>query len=300
MISVVIPLYNKERSIVSTIESVLSQTNKDWELIIVDDGSTDNSLNIVKEFIERIDNRWISDRFTIISQPNTGVSAARNAGIMAANSEYVAFLDADDLWAPNYLETLAILIQDYPNAGLYSLGSIYIYTDTIPQNLAMKETAYKGVIASPWDGNYQRLMTSSSSSSRDRLIKVGLFDTRMSYGEDLDMWWRLILDGGLAVDTTCCAFYRLNTENRAMNKPIPLKKHIPYYMDKYSEARAKNANFRRYFDMQMVYRLYPYMFDKQYRKDARRIAKKLDYRQLKVTMLLRLLFPHLYRLFTGR
>jgi len=90
MFSVVIPLYNKERSVKNTIESVLNQTFQDFEVIVVNDGSTDNSLEVVKSFND--------ERIRIINQKNSGVSSARNRGIKEAKYEWIAFLDADDLW----------------------------------------------------------------------------------------------------------------------------------------------------------------------------------------------------------
>lgn len=295
MISVVIPLYNKEQSIISTLESVLAQTYTDYEVIIVDDGSTDNSLKVVNERISELG----SERVRVFHQENAGVSAARNRGIMEAKGDNIAFLDGDDLWTSDYLDTLATLIRDYPNAGLYSIGyqSISVSeVSTLEKNIKYKSNSYRGPVHAPWNGEYS-IWTGSSSSSRERLLKVGLFDTRMTHGEDLDMWWRLILDGGLVVDTKCCAFYRQNTENRAMNKTIPLEKHIPYYIDKYAEARAKDAEFRRFFDKEMIYRLYPYLFDKHYRAKAKRIARQFDYSLQKKSMKWRMHWPYLYRLY---
>lgn len=294
MISIVIPLYNKERSIILTIESVVNQTYKNFELIVVNDGSTDNSLKVVQEYVRGL--KMEDWRLKIFTQSNAGVSAARNRGIMEAKGEYVAFLDADDLWTPDYLETLDALIRDYPGEGLYCLGYETMSLTTIPSVESGKDDRYRGIVDVIWNMK-KGIWTGSCSSSRDRLIKIGMFDTRMTHGEDLDMWWRLVLDGGLVVDTKCCAYYRQDTENRAMNKQIPLEKHIPFYIDKYAEAREKNAEFRRYFDEQMVYRLYPYMFDKQYRKEARRLGKLLDYTQLKRTMKLRMQWPYLYRIY---
>lgn len=290
MISIVIPLYNKEKSIISTLQSVINQTYTDWECIVINDGSTDNSLEVVRERVRELKNEGVR----VITQVNAGVSAARNRGIMEAKGEYVAFLDADDLWTPNYLETLVALIHDYPNAGLYSLGYKEIAGEIIESSNEVQ--TYRGRVVNPWTSKYV-IWTGSSSSSRERLIKLGMFDARMTHGEDLEMWWRLVLDGGLAVDTKCCAYYCQHAENRAMNKVIPLEKHIPFYIDKFEEARRKNADFRRYFDIQMVYRLYPYMFDKRYREEACRLARKLDYSLLKRTMRFRMSWPYIYRLY---
>lgn len=287
MISVVIPLYNKEQSIASTINSVLAQTYKDFEIVVVNDGSTDKSVDVVRAIAD--------DRIVFINQENQGVSAARNTGILAAKGEYVAFLDGDDLWHPEYLETLVQLISDYPNATLYGIGYSKIHENRIPKNV--EPTSMRGEIENPW-GNYIGYWTgSSSSSSRDLLIKVGMFDTRMTHGEDIDMWWRLLLLGNGAFDNRVLAYYRQDAENRAMNRLIPLEKHIPYYIDKYLKARDENVSFRRYFDREMIYRLYPYLFDKRYKKQAKLLAKNLDYNLQKWTMKFRMIFPHLYRLY---
>lgn len=289
MISVVIPLYNKEKSIKSTIESVLAQTYVNYEIIVVDDGSTDNSVNAVNEILD--------SRIRLIKKVNGGVSSARNEGILAAKGEYVAFLDGDDLWHPEYLETLDKLISDFPNATLYGIGYSKINDNKIPKKV--ETTSMRGELENPWDNyiDYWTGSSSSSSSSRELLIKLGMFDTRMTHGEDIDMWWRLLLMGNGAYDNRILAYYRQNAENRAMNRLIPLEKHIPYYIDKYSKAREENISFRRYFDREMIYRLYPYLFDKRYKKQAKLLAKELDYSLQKWTMKFRMICPSLYRIY---
>ena len=109
MFSVVMPLFNKEDSVPSTIRSILSQTYSNYELIIINDGSTDLSRERAASFSD--------PRIQIIDQQNLGVSAARNRGIKAASNPYIAFMDADDIWEPEYLQTQRKLIQDYPEAG---------------------------------------------------------------------------------------------------------------------------------------------------------------------------------------
>lgn len=116
MFSVVIPLYNKEDVILRTISSVLTQTLQEFEVIIVNDGSTDKSVEIIKDF-------FTDDRLKIIEQKNQGVSAARNTGIRNAKNEYIAFLDADDEWLPTFLETVCSAIKKYPNAGFFGTAS---------------------------------------------------------------------------------------------------------------------------------------------------------------------------------
>jgi len=116
MFSVVIPLYNKSHIIDRTIVSVLTQTITDFELIIVNDGSTDNSLNIIQKYLT-------DPRIKIVNQVNQGVSVARNNGVSVATFDYIAFLDGDDEWLPGYLAKVKEAIELYPNAGMFGCTS---------------------------------------------------------------------------------------------------------------------------------------------------------------------------------
>lgn len=291
MISVVIPLYNKEKSISATLESVLAQTYTDYEVIIVDDGSTDNSLKIVRERVKELE----SERVGVIHQNNSGVSAARNAGILAAKGDYVAFLDGDDLWNREFLKELVQLIEEYPGKSIYGLGCEQIKRGEQP---ILNESYYRG--ESGWSYATMAFTGSSACVNKDDAMEVGMFDTRMTHGEDLDMWWRLMLLHGGASDLHPYAFYIQDAENRAMHKTIPLEKHIPYYIDEFAEARANDIDFRRFFDREMIYRLYPYLFDMSYREEAKRIARKFDYSLQKKSMHFRMRFPYIYRLLTKK
>jgi glycosyltransferase involved in cell wall biosynthesis len=114
IVSIIVPLYNKEKTVSRTIESILKQTFQDWRLIVVDDGSTDNGVEVVKQFQD--------ERIRVISQENRGPGAARNRGIKEATCEYVAFLDADDQWYRWYLEN-SIKAIDQSDAGF--VGAMY-------------------------------------------------------------------------------------------------------------------------------------------------------------------------------
>ncbi|MBN1182652.1 MAG: glycosyltransferase family 2 protein [Bacteroidales bacterium] len=112
MISVVIPLYNKKHTIASTLKTVLSQTVSDYEVVIVDDGSTDGGAEYIQEC-------FTDPRIRIIKQQNQGVSVARNVGVDNSKYEYIAFLDGDDEWLPSYLFKIKEAIEKYPEAGMY-------------------------------------------------------------------------------------------------------------------------------------------------------------------------------------
>jgi glycosyltransferase involved in cell wall biosynthesis len=117
MFSVVIPLYNKAHTIKVTLNTVLSQSYGDFELIVVNDGSTDGGETIVAEFRD--------PRIRLINQLNQGVSIARNNGILASNRPYIALLDGDDEWLPNYLDTMRAAIKKFPDAGLLGCTSFH-------------------------------------------------------------------------------------------------------------------------------------------------------------------------------
>lgn len=290
--SVVIPLYNKQESICTTLDSVVAQTFRDFEIVVVDDGSTDASWDKVRNYaITHSEVSW-----HLLQQTNQGVSAARNRGVLAAKGKYIAFLDADDLWVPTYLEKLNRLIADFPNMGLYVVNYV-VEKDGVQSSTINKLKLQRGVINNPWQVNAHPFWTGSSSSSRENIIKVGLFDTRITHGEDLDMWWRLLLLAGGAEEPEPLAVYRCDAENRASVRTIPLETFLPYYMEKFIKAREDNAEFRRYFDTHMVYRLYPYLFDKNYRSEGQRLAAQIDYSQLKPSMYWRMKLPYLYKLY---
>lgn len=117
LISVVIPLYNKAHTIVNTLNTVMRQTYHDVEIIIVNDGSTDDGVLVIQKYFK-------DPRIRIVNQENAGVSMARNRGVDESKGEWIAFLDGDDEWHPYYLATMADLINRYPDAGLFLCGGL--------------------------------------------------------------------------------------------------------------------------------------------------------------------------------
>ena len=115
--SVVIPLFNKEKYIKATLDSVLKQTYANFEVIIINDGSSDNSIEVINEFDD--------ERIKISSQENQGLSASRNKGIKIAIAEYIAFLDADDLWKEDYLEVMHQLIINNTKHNIFACSAAY-------------------------------------------------------------------------------------------------------------------------------------------------------------------------------
>lgn len=210
-ISVVIPLYNKEKYIARAINSVLAQTVQDFEIIVADDGSTDGGVEVVKA---------IGDiRIRLIQQVNQGVSAARNRGIDEAKADLIAFLDADDAWKPQFLEIILRLRSNYPDAGAYATA----YEIKEPNGKIVKPKS-NTIPLCPWEGiipNYFEsvLSDSSVSSSAVAIPKkvfnvVGSFPEGEKMGEDLDMWLRVALKYPIAFSNTIGAMYHRDSMNR--------------------------------------------------------------------------------------
>ncbi len=211
MLSIVMPLYNKEKLIQTTLESVLNQTYSDFELIIVNDGSTDNSAAIVSSFKD--------SRIHLVYQENAGVSAARNKGIEIAQGEYIALMDSDDLWLPDYLERQIALMIQYPNCDIYASNYSFFNTNgviTYPQINKCHIIGNDGIIENYFDicRCSNPLITSISVIiSKEILMKIGGFPLGIKSGEDLLTWAKIVAVGKLAYSKEPLAIYRLGYSN---------------------------------------------------------------------------------------
>ena len=221
MISVVIPLYNKEHQIAKTLQSVFAQTYTDYEIVIVNDGSTDNSVEVV----EKINN----PRIRMINQQNAGVSAARNKGIEEAKGEYIALLDADDEWKPEYLETIAKMIRKYPECDVFTTR--YDFKDEFGNRHdnfinGLKFPYEDGVldnyfnIASISDAP---LWTSAVVASKKALCYIGGFPEGVTSGEDLLTWAKLACNFKIAYSKKISATYYTPTTGPTGIVPVDLE-----------------------------------------------------------------------------
>jgi glycosyltransferase involved in cell wall biosynthesis len=205
MISVVIPLYNKAHQIANTLQSVFGQTFTDFEIIIVDDGSTDNSSSVVSSINDT--------RIRLIHQNNAGVSAARNRGIAEANGEFVAFLDADDEWKPDYLATQAQLAEEYSQCDVFATNYEFCkdggkVTSTIIRCLPFIGTS--GILSNYFEvasNSHPPLWTSAVMVRKSAIESIGGFPFGIKSGEDLLTWARLACRYKIAYDTSVCATF---------------------------------------------------------------------------------------------
>lgn len=288
MISVIIPLYNKEKAIIATLQSVLSQTYTDYEVIIVDDGSIDNSALVCKSFINSLTPSRIHS-FRLISKPNGGVSSARNRGIHEAKGEYVALLDGDDIWEPTFLEEQVKLIHDFPHASLWGVNIAFIKNGEIRKWEQGMGNGFRGYAENYFGTQHNDLFCSSSVVIRKEVFEeVGYFDERISSSEDLDMWYRIILKYPVAFYDRVLVYYNQDAENRVAydtDVRFPLTKDIKYYFDKHNAEFDKNPVFSRFMNRYVAANLLRegyYFGTKQERIDSDIIVKKLRYQDIHV------------------
>lgn len=244
--SIVIPLYNKANYIENTLKSVLNQTFTDYEIIVINDGSTDDSITKVLGFND--------SRIQIYNQKNRGASVARNLGIEKAKYEYIAFLDADDLWMTNHLEILDSLIQNFPNAGIFASRYELVFNNgknDIP-NFKGISADYEGVIPDYFETSLPYPIATSSSIVIPKCVfeKTGYFKPSISSGQDVDMWIRIASKYPVAISNKVTAFYLHYIEDSLSKTPI-LDKKLNDFKD-YKQEEESNPSLKKYLD---TYRL---------------------------------------------
>lgn len=208
LISVIIPVYNSEKTIKETIESVLNQTVTDLEIIVINDGSKDKSLEVIS--------RIVDPRLKIFSYPNAGVSASRNRGISQATGEYISFLDADDLWTPDKLEAQLKTLHANSQAAV-----AYSWTNWIDESGQFLRPG--GHIAA--NGNvYEKLLLRDFVESgsnplihRKALAEVGGFDESLTSAADWDMWLRLAAHYEFVAVQSPHILYRVSPNSMSSN-----------------------------------------------------------------------------------
>ena len=243
MISVVIPLYNKEKQIAHTLQSVFNQTFQNFEVVIVDDGSTDGSVAEVEKFCD--------SRIRLIRQKNAGVAAARNRGIEEAKGDLIAFLDADDEWKPEYLATQYHLSQKYPDCNVFACNYEFRniegkVTPTIIRKLPF--TGEDGILSNYFEVascSHPPLWTSAVMVKKQAIQAIGGFPLGIKSGEDLLTWARLAVNGEIAYSKEVEAIYNLgegyvltNLPPRRQDKGDPVGKELVRLLSVYPEKMA--------------------------------------------------------------
>lgn len=212
-ISVAIPLYNKEREIEATLRSVLAQSVQPREVIVVDDGSTDNGAAVVE--------RIASPLVRLVRQPNAGVAAARNCALREAQGEYVALLDGDDLWREGYLAEITRMIGRYPGCGAYATGFWLRSTEGLTQGRTPQREGIVDFFRESMSGYV--LTSSTVTLNRATALSLGGFPEGMKIGEDQHFWIRIARTAPVCFSPAPLAEYVLTAQNRSASGYTPEK-----------------------------------------------------------------------------
>ena len=211
-ISVIIPLYNKEREIAGTLRSVLAQTRLPDEIVIVDDGSTDRSAEIVRSIA--------SPLVRLVPQPNAGECAARNRAIAEARGEYIALIDADDEWEPGFLAEIESMIGAFPGCGLYCTGFSVVSHDGVFPAPGLDR---RGVVDNFFRDSAHRYIANASVSCIPRAVfdDVGGFPEGMKMAGDLYMWIKIARRYRVCYSPERLARYSKVASNRSATSYTP-------------------------------------------------------------------------------
>ncbi len=301
MFSVIIPVYNKARYVEKTIYSVLNQTNKNFELIIINDGSTDNSYDVLNEIIDNFKSKFSinQNNIHVYNQLNYGVSTTRNKGAEFAKYDFLAFIDADDWWEPTFLEEMHKLILDYPDAGMY--GSAYYKIKNgqkIKSEIGFRSDFKRGYADyfEVYQNNfyYMPVCIGSSVISKNTFFEAGGFRGFLKCGEDFDLWIRIALKNKIAFINKHLFCYNQDVDinHRAMNNKLhPAESNFLFHTSDYSEYEKSNINLKILFDKFRTYSLLQYYVDTNRRIEAKCELAKVDWNKQPINIRLKYKMP---------
>lgn len=277
--SVIIPLYNKAPYVEKALESVCRQTFSNYELIVINDGSTDDSCMIAEKYLQGMD----GINYRLITQENAGVSAARNNGVAASKGEYVAFLDADDWWEPTYLECMAQLIEDYPEAGLYACN--YVYYKPGKTHVALNiPTGYINYPKAYYEGGAMPVTSITAVMPRAVFDEMGGFPLGIKLGEDFLLWAKTAMQYPVAFCEEPLAYYNndVPVNLRATRNLHHPNNHMLFRMDIIASSLSPLAsnlkiNWQALLDKLRVNGLLEYWMSKEYHDVATEELKKVDW-----------------------
>lgn len=280
MFSVIIPLYNKANYIAKAIESVLSQGYSDYELVIMDDGSTDDSYSIATAVIEG------KSHCHIFRQQNEGVSVARNNAVTRSKGEYLCFLDADDWWEPTFLKEMALFINEFPAAGIYGTNYTIVNETKHKTRIApvgIEPGFEKGYIN--YCQVYARtlampLWTGAVCVPRPVFDEMEGFPRGIKLGEDFLLWIKIALKYNVAFLNKPLSYYNQDVEevNRGVvNKGYDPDTFMTFHLGQFEGYERSNHDLKILLDRLRVYTLLRFRFTNTYRKRVKKEIAKVDF-----------------------
>ena len=278
--SVIIPLYNKASYIEKALRSVIAQTFTDYELIVVDDGSTDDSaINAERVLSES------SVPHQLIRQENAGVSMARNNGVALSRGDYLCFLDADDWWNPSFLQEISNLIGEFPDAGIYGTSYTIVNESKHKTRIApigVEPGFEKGYI------NYCQVYAKTLAmplTSISVAIPRAVFDEMQGFpkgiklGEDFLLWIKIALKYKVAFLNKALAYYNQDSDLlwRGTGDLTSPEHHMLWNLYGLEDDEKNNPDYKVLLDGLRTYSLLPYYLSKKFRDAARQELSKVDW-----------------------
>ena len=277
--SVIIPLYNKALYVAKAIDSVLSQSFGDYEVVIVDDGSKDGSAEEATKLIEGHLN------CRLIRQENSGVSMARNNGVAVSQGECLCFLDADDWWEPTFLEEMDKLVSEFPEAGIFGAN----YT-IVNENRHKTRVASVGVSPGFEKGYidycqvyaktmYMPLWTGAVCVPRIAFDEMHGFPQGIKLGEDFMLWIRIAIKYKVAFLNKPLSNYNQDVDgaNRGVGRLHDPKSHMLWNMEFLADEEKSNPDLKQLLDNLRTFSLMPYLLSNDYQEAARHELDKVDW-----------------------
>ena len=292
MFSVVIPLYNKSGYIGKCLKSVFDQTFQDFEIIVVNDGSTDDSLEKVQN-LAAVGVHPI----TIHCQTNAGVSTARNMGVKTAHFEFIAFLDADDWWEPTYLQEMKILIWKFPEAVIFGSNYFDVKNDIKKKaEIAVEQEFSSGLIdyCRVYANNLNMPLWTGATIIRKTIFELEKgFNPKLKLGEDFDLWIRIALNYPVAFLNKHLANYNQDVDlaGRAVGNLQKPDAHILWNLEYLADEELTNRDLKQLIDNLRIYDLFPYFLNKDYHELARKELNKVDWSKQPISAKLRYNMP---------
>lgn len=271
-VSIIIPAYNALPYLPQTVESALEQTFEDFELLIVNDGSTDG----FRDWATCLNDK----RIRIIHQDNQGLGAARNTGIKQAKGQYLAFLDADDLWLPTKLNEQIAELDTYPEIGLTHTSVSYIDAqgNKLRNDIRAngRGNVWRHVVA--YNSYYLVLCGSTPLIRRECFDKVGMFSTELSFSQDWEMWIRIAHHYNFSTIQKPLVLYRQHGKNMSKSYTSALQSFHKIIEDTFSTVEPTLAYLKR----EAYGRVYMMMAWRAYRAGDHRAARNFQLRSLKL------------------
>lgn len=290
LVSVIVPVYNRAHLVSETVQSILSQTYEPIEIILINDGSTDESLSVLQEYERRF-----PAKVRVIDQPNQGQIIARNNGIEAAQGEYIAFLDSDDLWVEDKLERQMPLFE--PGVGL-----VYSGTEIIDDNghIIRVEPADETITGDIYPHLLvkNRMTGGTVVVTSEALEHVGLFSPDFKAAENWDLWLRICKVYRASVVRDPLTKYRIHDDNMSGDGQLMLRAKLQI-IEKHCNPNSKDTNIAHY--SRLAYADYHYRKGLDYFAAAKyQLARKEFFSVMKLSPFYEDVWMRLMRSFLGR